>query len=96
MTRRELLDLYFLEARARLIDLAAFLDRVERAGGTADFRLGSLLDALRELDRPGADRAPRVLLALSDRSSEPIETAPDKGACGACPPATRTRHSALP
>ena len=31
MTRDEMLDLYFADARSKLIDLAAFLDRVERA-----------------------------------------------------------------
>ena len=30
--RKNILDLYFLDARARLIDIAAFLDRVDRAG----------------------------------------------------------------
>jgi len=31
MTRQQVLDLYFLDARHKLIELAAFLDRVERA-----------------------------------------------------------------
>jgi hypothetical protein len=30
MTRQQVMDLYFLEARSKVIDLAAFLDRVER------------------------------------------------------------------
>lgn len=33
MNRQQLLDLYYLEARAKLIDLAAFLDRLDRAPG---------------------------------------------------------------
>lgn len=85
MTRQQVLDLYFMEARAKLIDLAAFLDRVERAPGQADFRHQALLDALRELQQPGAGRARNVLLALSDPTVEPIETAPGKGAVGAWP-----------
>ena len=36
MTRQQVLDLYFMDARFRLIELAAFLDRVERAEGQAD------------------------------------------------------------
>ena len=40
MNRRELLDLYYLEARAKLIDVAAFLDRLDRAEGSAGFSLG--------------------------------------------------------
>ncbi len=39
MTRQQVLDLYFMDARFRLIELAAFLDRVDRAEGQADFRL---------------------------------------------------------
>jgi len=39
MTRDQALELYFLDARSKLIDLAAFLDRVERCPGEDDFRL---------------------------------------------------------
>ena len=31
MTKQQVLDLYFLDARHKLIDVAAFLDRVELA-----------------------------------------------------------------
>ncbi len=85
MDRRQLLDLYFVDARARLIDIAAFLDRVERMEGTEDFRLGAFQRALGELEKGGADRARRVLLALSDPTREPAERASGKGACGAHP-----------
>jgi len=88
MDRSQLLDLYFVDARARLIDIAAFLDRLERAGSTEDFRIEAFRNALKELDKPGADRARRVLLALSDPTSAPIATAPGKGACGAYPPSS--------
>jgi hypothetical protein len=83
MDRRELLDLYFIDARARLIDVAAFLDRLERAGGAEDFRLVEFRRALKELGKPGGDRARRVLMSLSDRTRIPIAKAPGKGACGA-------------
>jgi hypothetical protein len=85
MTRQQVLDLYFMEARAKLIDLAAFLDRLERATGDADFRHQALLDALGELQKPGAGRARNVLLALSDPTTDPIEKAHVKGAVGAWP-----------
>src|SRR5438045_9113222 len=45
MTRQQVLDLYFLDARFKLIELAAFLDRVERAEGDADLRLHALRQA---------------------------------------------------
>jgi hypothetical protein len=83
MTRQQVLDLYFMEARSKLIDLAAFLDRVDRAGGEADFRLAALRQALSRLDRTTPDRAEQVLLALSDPTGEPIPEATTKAACGA-------------
>ena len=85
MTRQQLLDLYFLDARSKLIDIAAFLDRIDRGTEDADFRLNAFRMALRELEKPGSDRAERVLLALSDPSEKPIPAAPGKGAVGAHP-----------
>lgn len=74
-----------MDARARLIDLAAFMDRVERADGEDDFRMSAFREALKELEKGNPDRAKRVLLSFSDPSSEPIERAPGKGAIGAYP-----------
>ena len=76
MTRQQVLDLYFMENRAKLIDLAAFLDRVDRAGGDADFRLDAFKQALRELGGGQPERAKNVLLSLSDPTVEPIDKAP--------------------
>ncbi len=83
MTRQDILDLYFIEARSKLIELAAFLDRVERGTGEADFRWNAMRQALRALEATDADRARQVLLALSDPTLEPIAAAPGKGAVGA-------------
>ena len=83
MKRQQLLDLSFLDARARLIDLAAFLDRLDTAEGEADFRLAALQQALAELEPGDGPRAQRVLLRLSDPTTEPIPAATTKGACGA-------------
>ena len=51
MTKQQVLDLYFLDARHKLIELAAFLDRVERADGKDDFRLKAFRAALTKLER---------------------------------------------
>jgi hypothetical protein len=83
MTRQQVLDLYFLEARAKLIDLGAFLDRVERASGEEDFRMAAFRAALTELGKPGCDNARQMLLAFTDPTTDPIPVAPGKGACGA-------------
>lgn len=88
MTRQQVLDLYFMENRAKLIDLAAFLDRVDRATGDADFRLGAFKEAMQHLSDDKSERAKNVLLSLSDPTTDPIEKAPGKGATGAWPGAT--------
>ena len=88
MTRQQVLDLYFMENRAKLIDLAAFLDRVDRATGDADFRLGAFKEAMQHLSDGKSERAKNVLLSLSDPTTDPIEKAPGKGATGAWPGAT--------
>lgn len=83
MNRRQLLDLYYLEARAKLIDLAAFLDRLDRAEGEADFRLAAFSEAFAQLQIGKTPRAERVLATLSDPTTEPIPAATTKAACGA-------------
>lgn len=85
MTRQQVLDLYFMEARAKVIDLAAFLDRVGRATGAEDFRMTALRVALRELEKAEPHAAKRVLLSLSDPTTEPIPAATTKAASGAWP-----------
>jgi hypothetical protein len=85
MTRQQLLDLYFIDARSKLIDIAAFLDRVDRGEGEPDFRLAAFRTALRELQGGKPGRARSVLLSLSDPTTEPIAAAPGKGAVGAWP-----------
>jgi hypothetical protein len=83
MNRQQLLDLYFPESRAKLIDLAAFLDRLDRAEGEADFRLAAFKKALGELNRTEGNRAENVLKSLSDPTTEAIAAATTKAACGA-------------
>ena len=85
MTRQQILDMYFMDARSKLIDIAAFLDRVDRAGGTADFRLDAFRAALGKLAPAEPGRAEQVLLSFSDPTPEPIEKATTKAACGAYP-----------
>ena len=82
-SKKELLDLQFIDARHKLIDIAAFLDRIDRHPGEADHRFTALKAALPLLlaDRP--DRARAVLESLSDHSTELPQTAPFQGATGA-------------
>jgi hypothetical protein len=85
LTKRAVVDRYFLEHRAKVIDIAAFLDRVDRAQGEGaeDFRRTALEACCRILVDGQPDRAQRVLELLSDHSTDPIAKAPMKGATGA-------------
>jgi len=82
-TTTNLVDLGFLEARIKLIDIAAFLDRVERHGQEGDYRVDALRAATGALMAAGPGRARRVLEALSDPSAEPVAAATVQGAFGA-------------
>jgi hypothetical protein len=83
MTRQQTLDLYFMDARFKLIELAAFIDRVERSEGEEDFRMTAFRRALSELSKGETHRAKSVLLALSDPTTGPIAAATTKAASGA-------------
>ncbi len=84
--RQRVVDLAFLDARSKLIDLAAFLDRVDRHPGSEDYRVAALKSALVELSGNEPDRARRVLEALSDPTEEPAPRAETQGATGAWRP----------
>jgi capsule polysaccharide export protein KpsE/RkpR len=83
MDRARVTDLYFAEARSKLIDLAAFFDRIERSEGPDDFRIRSLRAALQALETADADKTKKVLLVLSDPTKEPVLRADTKPASGA-------------
>jgi hypothetical protein len=63
------LDAYFLEARARLLDLAAILDRIGRgrdaASLAADPRLAKIRQALEVLHDESGGRAERIQQVFS-------------------------------
>ena len=83
-SKTDILDLYFMDARCKLIDIAAFLDRVDRHEGEVDFRHRGFLKAMEAMLDPGDDpRAKAVLDALSDHSVEPADKATIQFAYGA-------------
>ena len=89
MSREQVIEAYFLEHRAKLIDIAAFLDRVDRAGGGGDdFRLAAFRQALAVCLDGKSERARRVLEVFSDPTGDLLASAQGmKGACGAYPKA---------
>ncbi len=91
LSKERTLDLYFMDARCKLIEVAAFLDRLERSSGSGDFRESSLKAALEVLTDGQSHRAERVLMTLSDPTTDPLPSAGTKGACGAWPGFTKIR-----
>lgn len=90
MNKQILLDEYFIEARGKLLDLAAFIDRVQRAPGQADYRWASLHAALQKLAGVPPDKTRAILELMSDPGNEPAASASSKGATGAWPGFTGT------
>ena len=90
-TGRELVDEYFIENRTRLLEIAAFLDRLDRTDSSLvdhDFRVRAFRDALRLLESPPAQGEPhtrveRIQHLLSDPTTEPLEKLDTKSARGA-------------
>ena len=65
----QILDRHYLEIRSKILDLAASLDRVDRAtddGATDDPRLAKLRGGIELLLAPATDRAERVQMLFSD------------------------------
>lgn len=67
MNARELLDRHYLEVRARLLEVAATLDRIQRAadGDEGDPRLQQIRQAIDLLQSDSADRAEQIQLLFS-------------------------------
>lgn len=87
---RELVDEYFIENRNRLLEVAAFLDRLDRAGdpGVADdFRMRSFREAVRILGEGEFPRVDAIHMAFSDPTTEPLPALDQKSAKGAYDPA---------
>jgi len=79
----EIVDLGFIPVRAKLIEVAAFLDRVERHGVDGDFRCAALRTAAALLADGRPERARRILEQLSDPTTEPEPVSSGKAALGA-------------
>jgi hypothetical protein len=86
LSRKELIDEYFIENRTRLLEIAAFLDRLDRAGSGSpaeDFRMQAFTEALAALGNGTGDRLTRIQMLLSDPTTEPLQSLDRKSALGA-------------
>ena len=82
---RELVDEYFIENRTKLLEIAAFLDRLDRADPSSagrDFRMKAFAEALAGLGRT-ANRVDYIQLLLSDPREVPLDALDRKSALGA-------------
>jgi len=85
MTRQQALDLYFLEARAKLIGhcrVSGPCPPGRRSGRFSSKRIPASSPPAPFVEQ---NRAEQVLRAFSDPTSEPLAAATTKGACGAWP-----------
>jgi len=75
LTQVEILQADFLKARNNLLEIAAFLDRLDRAkdlNGEQDFRLVAFRRVLQDLMDGDPDKVKRIQMGLSDLQIEPL------------------------
>jgi hypothetical protein len=96
MPLNDLVDEYFFENRHRLLDIAAFLDRLDRSADgrnpSEDFRVEALRRAISVLSQPGPDRAKRIHMIFSDPTNDPRPALDRKAAYGAYRPAKEAQQ----
>jgi hypothetical protein len=89
---KELLNAFFIENRARLLDLAAFLDRLDETGDPEimkDFRVRAFREGLEVLVGRKFPRTVKIQMLLSDRTSDAKPKLDQKNAWGAYNPSGR-------
>jgi hypothetical protein len=94
LTPTELVDEYFIENRNRLIEIAAFLDRLDRVDPAVrerDFRMRAFAEALALVAGGSPTRVADIQVLMSDPATEPLESLDRKGAIGVFDPAARRR-----
>jgi hypothetical protein len=86
LTGEQLVDEYFIENRTRLLEIAAFLDRLDRTDSATkarDFRMKAFSEALAILAGSSDDRLMQIQMLLSDPTAEPLARLDRKSAVGA-------------
>lgn len=86
LSQREIIDTYFMENRSRILDVAAFLDRLERArekDAEDDFRYRALREALNALVGDSATRTKDIQMLLSDPNTDLLDERDQQNADGA-------------
>jgi hypothetical protein len=92
LTTRQIIDEYFIENRTRLLELAAFLERMDRSAdgldARVDFRMTAFHQALQVLASNVPGKMDQIQLIFSDPTTEPRAKLDTKSASGAWNPAS--------
>jgi hypothetical protein len=95
LTVNQILQEYFIENRTRILEISAFLDRLQRASDannfSSDFRLDAFQRALNILASNETDKIGQIQLVFSDPTTEPKPVLDSKSASGAWNPASQVR-----
>lgn len=86
LTASQIADEYFIENRNRVLEIAAFLDRLDRADPnrtSRDFRMRALTEALELLARRQPNYMLQIQRLFSDPRTEPLPALDRKSAQGA-------------
>lgn len=88
---KQILQEYFIENRTRILEIAAFLDRLDRGqdaqSAPGDFRMEAFHRALDVLASKDSDKIGQIQLIFSDPTTEPKAKLDSKSAAGAWNPA---------
>lgn len=95
LTTGQIIDEYFIENRTRILDLAAYLDRLMRPAdgqpASEDFRMQAFQQALQILSSDEPDKVGHIQLVFSDPTVELKPQLDTKSASGAWNPAGEAR-----
>ena len=86
LSQKELLDKYFMQHRCFLLDVASYLDRLDRAevkDGQDDFRYQTFMRCLKALAEEDEGRVKKLLMLLSDPRTDLLEERDQQNADGA-------------
>ncbi|HXE15169.1 MAG TPA: hypothetical protein VN633_23800 [Bryobacteraceae bacterium] len=91
LTTSQIIDEYFIENRTRILDLAAYLDRLMRSAdgqpASGDFRMQAFRQALQILSSDEPNKIDHIQLVFSDPTVELKPQLDTKSASGAWNPA---------
>ena len=94
LTKKQLIEKNFSQYRNKVIEVAAFLDRLDRAKNDVhnDFRLQALSKSIEILNTRNSNRVKKILMALSDPNLEPLKSLDIKSAYGAYKPKNNKKN----